>query len=84
MITKCFNPECQAAFDYREGRLVRSSRMLSNSASNENRPVIEHFWLCASCTAAYTLEIDSEMKVGIRPRSTELTERKLLHSVTAA
>ncbi len=84
MITKCFNPKCEAAFDYREGRLVRSSRILSNSQSSGNRPVIEHFWLCASCTAIYTLELDSEMNVGLKPRNLGLRERKLLHSIAAA
>jgi len=84
MITKCFNPKCQAAFDYREGRLVRSSMMLSNSQSAENYPVIEHFWLCASCTAVYVLELDSEMNMGIKPRNPELPERTFVHSVAAA
>jgi len=84
MITKCFNPKCQAAFDYREGRLVRSSMMLSNGQSAGNYPVIEHFWLCASCTATYVLELDSKMNVVIKPRNAELPEIKFLHSVVAA
>ncbi len=84
MITKCFNPKCQAAFDYREGRLVRSSRMRSNSQSAGNRLVIEHIWLCASCTAIYILEFDSEMNVGIKPRNPDLAERELLYSISVA
>jgi hypothetical protein len=57
---------------------------MPNAQSAANSPVIKHFWLCANCTAIYTLEIDSEMNVGIRLRNRELSERKLFHSVVAA
>jgi hypothetical protein len=63
MITKCFNPACQAPFDYRAGRLVRFSRKDLNRDSRESRTFIEHFWLCAECTELYKFESKAGMPV---------------------
>jgi len=84
MIKKCCNPECDAPFDYREGRLVRISRSSSSGTSAENRFTIEHFWLCGNCTEVFVLDHDSEMKVKMKPRDKKLLERKSVHSKVAA
>ena len=84
MIKKCCNPECDAPFDYREGRLVRFSRLSSSGISPENRFIIEHFWLCGDCTEVFVLDHDSEMNVKIKPRDKKIRERKSVHSTVAA
>jgi hypothetical protein len=63
MITKCFNPSCQASFDYRAGRLVRFSRKDSNHDGHGTRTFIEHFWLCAGCAELYKFESKAGMPV---------------------
>jgi hypothetical protein len=62
MITKCFNPACQAPFDYREGRLVRFSSKNQTSEA-EKYSSIEHFWLCGDCSALYKFECKAGMPV---------------------
>ena len=63
MITKCFNPACQAPFDYRAGRLVRFSGKNQKGGQEENLPHIEHFWLCAECSTRYKFEYKAGMPV---------------------
>ena len=63
MITKCFNPACQAPFDYRAGRLVRFSRKNQKNSQQQNYACIEHFWLCGDCSALYKFECKAGMPV---------------------
>lgn len=82
MLEKCCNPKCDAPFDYREGRLVRISRTLSNGQPG-NYSLIEHFWLCGNCSEHYVLDRSSEMKIQIKPREQELFEKRSFHCVAA-
>lgn len=91
---KCSNPECEASFDYREGRLVRISRAPSNGQPAANHSLIEHFWLCGNCAEQYVFERNSEMNVNIKPRDqrqpenrhpeTRQRERRSIHPVAVA
>jgi hypothetical protein len=63
MITKCFNPACQAPFDYRAGRLVRFSSKNQSSSEKEKHSGIEHFWLCGGCATLYKFECKAGMPV---------------------
>lgn len=84
MFMKCCNPECEEPFDYREGRLIRFSRTLSNGNPAENQRLIQHFWLCGKCSGLYVFECESGMAVKIKPRDQELSEENLSHFVSAA
>jgi hypothetical protein len=84
MLAECCNPECEAPFDYRKGRLIRYSRMAANVKPVENQRLIEHFWLCGKCAGLYVFEYVSGMSVKIKPRDQELSEENLSHFVSAA
>ena len=84
MLAKCCNPECEAPFDHREGRLIRFSMMLSNFENSENRRLIEHFWLCGKCSGFYLFEYEPGVRVKIKPRHQESTEDNLSYFVSAA
>jgi hypothetical protein len=63
MITKCFNPACQAPFDHRAGRLVRFSTTNANNNGPGSQPFIQHFWICGPCAKLYRFECKSGMPV---------------------
>ena len=84
MFIKCCNPECEAPFDYREGRLIRFSRTPSSGKPAKNQRLIEHFWLCGKCAGLYVIEFESRVIVKIKPRKQQLSEEKLSHSVDAS
>jgi hypothetical protein len=84
MLAKCSNPECESPFNYREGRLVRYSRSLSNGEFAENQLLIEHFWLCGKCAGVYEVVYAQGIRAKIRPRNLELSEKSLPHFVSAA
>jgi len=68
MYMECCNPDCDARFDYREGQLIRVSKIPSMGGSGEKRRTTEHFWLCGRCAGRYVLEHKSGMAVTIRRR----------------
>jgi hypothetical protein len=84
MLLKCSNPECEAPFDYREGRLIRFSTKGANGKSAENHTFIQHFWLCGECAGLYVIEHESGISVKIKPRQKELSTGKLSHFVSVA
>lgn len=84
MLAKCCNPECEAPFDYREGRLIRCSCKPGNGKNFENRPLIRHFWLCEKCTEQYVFEYQSGITVKIKPRHQELAKENSSYFVCAA
>jgi hypothetical protein len=84
MLTKCCHPECHAPFDFREGRLIRFSRGISNGQSAESQRLIEHFWLCGKCAEIFVFECESGMCVKIKSRAQELSEEHLPHFISAA
>ena len=59
MITRCANQECSRLFDYREGRYFRFQGNVAPGEVPANVHSVEHFWLCGSCSEAYTLEHQS-------------------------
>jgi hypothetical protein len=84
MLLKCCNPECEAPFDYREGRLIRFSSEQANAKSAENRSLIQHFWLCGKCAGLFVFEHESGISVRIRPRHQELPKKNRSCFVSAA
>jgi len=64
----CCNPECGAPFDYREGRLIRVSKVPPKGKTAEIRSLVEHFWLCGKCAGDYVLEHEYGMPIKVKPR----------------
>ena len=57
MFPRCANSECSASFgNFREGTFFRFRRTDSEPSSSAKNHSVEHAWLCASCSAQYTLE----------------------------
>jgi hypothetical protein len=56
MFSNCANPECGAPFDYHQGRFFRFHKNHPDGQAPENTHSVQHFWLCATCARAYTLE----------------------------
>lgn len=84
MITKCFNPACQAPFDYRAGRLVRFSRKDQKGSGAENSRFIEHFWLCGECSILYRFEYKAGMPVELRRDERFIPKEQHSYMVTYA
>ena len=84
MLMKCCNPMCEAPFDYREGRLIRFSSKQTNDKPAENRPLIQHFWLCGNCAGLFVFESESGITVKIKPRHQEQSEKNISYFVSAA
>jgi len=84
MFIKCCNPECEAPFDYREGRLVRFSAKATTSKPAENHTLIRHFWLCGKCAGLFVFEYESGISVKIKSRHQELSKENLSQFVSAA
>jgi hypothetical protein len=55
MFSSCANPDCRAAFDYREGHLFRFHKAYPTGEKPPNAYAVQHFWLCGNCSANYTL-----------------------------
>jgi hypothetical protein len=84
MITKCFNPDCQAPFDHRAGRLVRFSRKNAQDSQGENRLFIEHFWLCGDCSTLYKFECKAGMPVELIREEKAIRREEPAYLVTYA
>lgn len=74
MFGKCSNPECKIPFDYRQGQLVRFCRSAFNGRFAANQAVVEHFWLCGSCSELYVLSQESG-NIQLKPRAGECPEK---------
>jgi hypothetical protein len=81
MISKCSNSECEAPFNYREGRLVRVSRTPLNDQAAANQRVIEHFWLCGKCAAVYVLAYESGENAALKLRHQESSRQSVAEFV---
>ena len=66
MFAKCFNTDCGAPFDYREGHLIRYCNAQSNGASCGKHCSVEHYWLCAKCSEIYMFEYESGISLKLR------------------
>ncbi len=66
MLQKCANPSCSTPFrSLREGKLFLAESLPPESASFVSGcpPKIrrrEHFWLCETCSAQFTLRFDAQ------------------------
>lgn len=69
MLSKCANPDCGTAFDYREGRFFRFHYHRGAGEAPANTHSVRHFWLCRACAAIYTLERCDAPGVFLRERS---------------
>lgn len=59
MLHKCANPACTAPFrSLREGKLFLAENHVLKEG--ERKPRREHFWLCAACSAQFTLRFDEK------------------------
>jgi hypothetical protein len=56
MFSVCANPDCRAPFDYQRGQLFRFHKDHPAGEKPPNTHSVQHFWLCADCCDAYTLE----------------------------
>jgi len=83
MFIKCCNPECQAPFDHRHGRLVRFSTSPAEGKPSTNQPSIQHFWLCGKCAGIFIFEFESGLSVRIKPRDEESSEELFSRSASA-
>ena len=75
MFAKCANPDCEKLFDYRQGQLIRFCRSELNGPSAANQHIVEHFWLCGSCSELYVLLPESE-NIRMKLRADEFTPAK--------
>jgi hypothetical protein len=66
MISTCANPDCKTTFDYRHGRFFRFHKA-SEADKKPNTHCVQHFWLCGSCSAEFTLVYESERGVVMLP-----------------
>jgi hypothetical protein len=84
LFIKCCNPECEAPFNYREGRLIRFASNPNKGNPTAIKSVIQHFWLCGKCAELYVFEYGSGTAVRLKPREPEFSEERLCRSVSAA
>lgn len=79
MLSKCFNPRCDATFHYfGQGRLfcidfaaVARKRVLAGKkpvdSDRSDESSLEHFWLCERCAATMTIELSDSGEVCLVP-----------------
>ncbi len=84
MLIKCCNPECQAPFDYRQGRLIRFTGTPSSGNDPKNRRRIQHYWLCGKCAELYVFDFESGMGVKLKPREQESSVENPFHFTNSA
>jgi hypothetical protein len=79
MLQKCANPACTAPFrSLREGKLFLTENYAPEGGDRRLRR--EHFWLCATCSAQFTLRFDDEGEMLTVP----LHQTERLHYSAAA
>ncbi len=84
MVSKCANPKCSNVFHYfGQGKVfeIRSAvpRQSSGYAEAKNGNIVEHFWLCSTCSSTLTLAMNRQRKVLVIPRR----PAKAAHTVVA-
>jgi len=67
MLSKCANPDCSIS-SLEEARFFRFSVHREPNQPPVNRHSVQHFWLCKTCSALYTLEYHKQHGIKIRPR----------------
>ncbi len=90
MLHKCANPACTVPFrSLREGKLFLAETFPSDLSSNfdGNRRKLrrrEHFWLCDTCSAHFTLRFDTTKGMLTVPLSERASPRFLTHAAVNA
>jgi hypothetical protein len=84
MFSVCANPDCQAPFDYRQGRLFRFHKDNPAGERAPNTHSVQHFWLCGVCCGAYTLEYRDGYGVLIKDRPQTSDSLETLRFIAAA
>jgi hypothetical protein len=80
MISECLNPACRRKLLYlRNGRVIRMVR------GDQERVVVEHFWLCGDCYRIYDFLIgpDGVVSLARRPEPVAATEPSVLYTLVA-
>jgi hypothetical protein len=84
MIWKCANPECSVAFVHRQGRLFRFPKRPIEDSRPANTHSVQHFWLCADCSEANSLEYDEGLGVALIHRLERSPAPKLRQIIAEA
>ncbi len=84
MLSKCANPKCGTAFDYRRGQFFRFHKSQEEGDPGANTHALQHFWLFDACQARYFLEYREDGGVLIRARLGEHRVHDTHHVVAAA
>lgn len=73
MVSHCANPNCQKPLHYlREGKVFLFSRKNNLKQNSKSLQLLEHYWLCGTCSKEWTLTMDGENGI-------QLMERKRRH-----
>jgi hypothetical protein len=75
MLSKCANPICSASFKYfRQGKVfeVRSDSShfavsITAGAVRESSNSVQHYWLCAKCSAKMTIAVNRNREILVLP-----------------
>jgi hypothetical protein len=89
MLHKCANPACTVPFrSLREGKLFLAETFPSDvTALDFNRRKLrrrEHFWLCDTCSAHFTLRFDPTMGMLTVPLSERANPRTFARAAAGA
>ena len=84
MFSVCANPDCQAPFDYRHGRLFRFHKDHPAAKKPPNTHSVQHFWLCGECCHEHTLEYRDGRGVLIRDGAETSCDTTTLRFIAAA
>jgi hypothetical protein len=90
MLHKCANPACSVPFrSLREGKLFLAETCPSdlNASFDGNQRKLrrrEHFWLCGSCAAYFTLRLDAALGMLTVPLSGHPSPRSLGRAAAGA
>jgi hypothetical protein len=84
MLSKCANPACRTAFDYREGRFFRFHKADGPNGTRANTHSVQHFWLCGKCTEEFTLMYEAERGVLLKERFEPAVSSGICRFVAAA
>ena len=86
MLHKCANPTCTAPFrSLREGKLFLAETLRQDPShpfdgARRKMPRREHFWLCNTCSAHFTLCFDAERGMLTVPLADRMAPRFLIRA----
>jgi hypothetical protein len=84
MFSHCANLQCQAPFDYRQGRLFRFHKDHPVCERPPNTHSVQHFWLCGACCGIHTLEYRDGCGILIRDLPETANNLDTRHFITSA